>query len=255
MILERTPRRKPRGHASKVVAVSREDGRLVAEIRAALRAAADPLKAEPMRAYMKSEMPFLGVQKPQRVRAVRPALRAHVLPDRSQWEGATRQLWDEATFREERYAATDVAQAGSYVGWARDPTSLPLYDHLIVTGAWWDHVDDIAVRLVGGVLRAHPCETAPLIRAWSRDSDRWRRRASVICQIGAGEDIDVELLRECVLANVNDPDFFLRKGIGWALRQHAKVDPAWVRTFVSIHRAQLSPLSRREALKHVIAGA
>ncbi|WP_222850980.1 DNA alkylation repair protein [Phytoactinopolyspora mesophila] len=235
--------------------MSRDDGRLVADIRAALRAAADPIKAGPMQAYMKSEMPFLGVQKPTRARALRPALQANLLGCRTDWEAAIRELWDDAAYREERYAATDVAQARAYTEWSRDPASLPLYDHLIVTGAWWDHVDDIAIRLVGRVLRHDPVATAPLIRAWSRDSDRWRRRTSVICQIGSGEEIDVELLRECVLANIDDPDFFLRKGIGWALRQHAKLDPAWVRTFVSIHHDQLSPLSRREALKNIFTGA
>ncbi|WP_166350296.1 DNA alkylation repair protein [Phytoactinopolyspora limicola] len=233
--------------------MSRDDGRLVAEIRAALRAAADPDKAEPMRAYMKSQMPFLGVQKPTRARALRPVLRAHTLPDHRSWEAAVRDLWDGAKYREERYAATDVAQARAYTEWASDPTSLPLYDHLIVTGAWWDHVDDVAIHLVGRVLRAHPQATAPVIRAWSRDPDRWRRRTAVICQVGSGEEIDIELLRECVLANLDDQDFFLRKGIGWALRQHAKLDPAWVRTFVSIHHDQLSPLSRREALKNVLS--
>ncbi|NEE01278.1 DNA alkylation repair protein [Phytoactinopolyspora halotolerans] len=232
--------------------MSREDGRLVIEIRDALHAAADPVKAEPMRAYMKSDMPFLGVQKPARVRALRQVFRSHLLPDRETWESVIRELWDEARFREERYAATDLAQARPYLDWARDPASLPLYDHLIVVGAWWDHVDEVAIRLVGGVLRADPTATAPLVRTWSRDSDRWRRRSSVICQVGAGEDTDVELLRECVLANIDDPDFFLRKGIGWALRQYAKQDPAWVRTFVSIHREQLSPLSRREALRNIL---
>ncbi len=223
------------------------------EIRDALHAAADPVKAEPMRAYMKSEMPFLGVQKPARARVLRAVLRTRALPDRDAWESTVRALWDEATFREERYAATDVAQARPYAEWAHDPAALPLYDHLIVTGAWWDHVDDVAIRLVGRVLRTDPAAAAPLVRTWSRDPDRWRRRTSVICQVGAGEETDVELLRECVLANIYDPDFFLRKGIGWALRQYAKHDPAWVRTFVSIHYEQLSPLSRREALRNILA--
>lgn len=236
----------------RVVAVTGEDGRLVAEIRAALHAAADPDKAGPMRAYMKSAMPFHGVQKPDRVKALRPILRAHVLADRQAWEATIRALWDGAAYREERYAATDLAQARPYAAWARETASLALYDHLIVTGAWWDHVDDIAIHLVGAVLRTHPEATAPVVRSWARDADRWRRRAAVICQVGSGEDTDVELLRECVLANLDDPDFFLRKGIGWALRQHARLDPAWVRTFVSIHADRLSPLSRREALKHIL---
>ncbi|NED94115.1 DNA alkylation repair protein [Phytoactinopolyspora alkaliphila] len=227
---------------------------MVTEIRAALRSAADASKAEPMRAYMKSDMPFLGVQKPHRALALRPVLRARLLGTREQWDAAIRELWDHAAFREERYAATDLAQVRAYAEWATDPVSLQLYDHMIVTGAWWDHVDDVAIRLVGAVLRTHPCETSPVIRAWSRDADRWRRRTSVICQVRSGEDTDVDLLRECVLANIDDPDFFLRKGIGWALRQQAKIDPAWVRTFVSIHSGQLSALSRREAMRNILSG-
>jgi 3-methyladenine DNA glycosylase AlkD len=87
------------------------------------------------------------------------------------------------------------------------------------------------------------------VRRWALDADRWRRRAAVICQIGAKDDTDTALLADVIVANLADPDFFLRKGIGWALRQHARLDPDWVRTFVATH--ELSPLSRREALKHL----
>jgi 3-methyladenine DNA glycosylase AlkD len=222
---------------------------MVDEIRAALAAVADPDKAAPMQAYMKSTMPNLGVQKPARVAALRPVLRRHRLPDRVTWEDTVRLLWDDATYREERYAATDVARYRSYADWARDPRSLELYDHLIVCGAWWDHVDEVAIRLVGPLLGAHPAEVAPVMRRWARDADRWRRRASVICQIGLRDATDTALLAECILANVDDPDFFIRKGIGWALREHAKTDPHWVRAFTTSYRARLSPLSLREATR------
>ena len=129
--------------------------------------------------------------------------------------------------------------------------SLDLLDELVVTGAWWDLVDDTAIRLVGPLLLAHPDVVAPAMRRWSRDADRWRRRAAVICQIGAKDRVDTALLAEAIEANVADPDFFLRKGIGWALRQHARVDPGWVRTFVEERGDRLSGLSRREALKHL----
>jgi 3-methyladenine DNA glycosylase AlkD len=88
------------------------------------------------------------------------------------------------------------------------------------------------------------------MRAWSTDADRWQRRTSVICQIKAKADTDHALLTDCVEANQDDRDFFLRKGIGWALREYAKTDPAWVRRFVADHPG-LSPLSVREALKHL----
>ena len=227
------------------------DLELVAAIRRALAAAADPERAGPMRAYLKSALPMLGVPMPVRTALLRPLLAAHPLPDAGGWRATVLALWREAGYREERYAALAVARHRPYqphlLG---DPrASLALLDELVVTGAWWDLVDETATRLVGPLLRAHPAAVTPVLRAWASDPDRWRRRTAVICQIGSGTRTDTALLTAAVEANAADPDFFLRKGIGWALRQHARTDPDWVRRFVSAH--QLSPLSRREALRHL----
>ncbi|WP_026875965.1 DNA alkylation repair protein [Jiangella gansuensis] len=232
--------------------MSAADTALIDAVRAALRAVADPAKAEPMRAYLKSSMPFLGVPKPARTAALRPVLRDHPLPDAAGWRATVRTLWDDATYREERYAATQLAQLRPYAAYAIQLDALPLFEHQIVSGAWWDHVDDVAIHSVGPLLRAHHDVVGPVMREWARDADRWRRRASVICQIGAKGGLDVDLLTDAVLANAADRDFFLRKAIGWALREHSKTDPGWVRRFVADHEARLSPLSRREALRNIV---
>ena len=88
------------------------------------------------------------------------------------------------------------------------------------------------------------------MRRWSRDDDLWRRRSAILCQLTFKARTDLDLLYACIEANLDDSDFFLRKGIGWALRQHARTDPEWVREFVATHPA-LSPLSRKEALRHL----
>jgi 3-methyladenine DNA glycosylase AlkD len=121
---------------------------------------------------------------------------------------------------------------------------------MITTGAWWDHVDEVSHR-VGGLLRAFPGDIGPIVTQWARAGDRWLRRSSVICQVGLKDATDTALLSDAVVANLDDRDFFLRKAIGWALRDYARTDPAWVRQFVAQHEARLSPLSRREALKHL----
>jgi 3-methyladenine DNA glycosylase AlkD len=226
-----------------------EDRALVEDVCAALRTVADPARAEPMRAYMKSAMPFLGVPMPERTAALRPVLSAHPLHDAATWRGTVLALWREATHREERYAALAVGRRYPGLLVAEPDASLEMLDELVVGGAWWDLVDETAIRLVGPVLLANPDVVAPAMRRWARDADRWRRRTAVICQIGAKDRVDTALLAEAIEANVADPDFFVRKGIGWALRQHARVDPDWVRTFAATH--ELSPLSRREALKHL----
>ncbi len=91
----------------------------------------------------------------------------------------------------------------------------------------------------------------PLIRGWAVDPDRWLRRSSIICQLGLAGRTDLDLLTEVIARNLADREFFVRKAIGWALRQYARTDPDWVRGFVAAHETSLSPLSRREAMKHL----
>jgi 3-methyladenine DNA glycosylase AlkD len=128
---------------------------------------------------------------------------------------------------------------------------LDLYRHLIVTGAWWDLVDEIASHLVGDVLASHRAEVTPVIRQWAVEGDPWLRRTSVICQLRHGAGTDLDLLRQAIEANVEDTSFWLRKAIGWALRQQAKTNPDWVRAEVDRLDGRISGLSRREALKHL----
>ena len=166
-----------------------------------------------------------------------------------------RELWDGATYREERYAAMALTRHRLYRA-HQDPATLGLYRHLVVSGAWWDFVDSLASHNVGDLLAAHPAEVTPVVR----DVGRRRRPvaaahrdASASCT--ARTSTDVDLLRDALEANLEDSrhgrEFFVRKALGWALRQHARVDPDWVRAFVAEHEDRLSGLSRREALKHL----
>jgi 3-methyladenine DNA glycosylase AlkD len=223
---------------------------LVEAVRHRLAAAADPDKAAPMQAYMKSEMPFRGVQSPGVKQICREVFAAHPIDDRRGWEATVRVLWDDATHREERYAAIALTGHRLYRRW-QDPEALALYDHLTVTGAWWDFVDEVAVRRVGPILRSARESVAPTLLAWAGDDDLWRRRVAILAQVGARDQTDTSLLAACLEPSLGRVEFFLRKGIGWALREYAKTDPEWVRSYVERHHAQLAPLSRREALKHL----
>jgi 3-methyladenine DNA glycosylase AlkD len=222
--------------------------------RAGLAEVADPEAAEPMRAYMKSEMPFRGVPKPARERLLRALVGTHPLADADELLDVADTLWTQAGYREERYLALGLVGHRRYAGWARPQWVGSVFRRWIVTGGWWDFTDEIASRHIGPLLRAHPDRLTPVLRGWITDPDRWLRRTSIICQLGSGAATDLALLRDAIVANLHDRDFFLRKGIGWALRQHARADPDWVRGFVAEH-PELSPLSRREALKHLGGGS
>jgi 3-methyladenine DNA glycosylase AlkD len=183
-------------------------------------------------------------------RLAREAVTLHPPADRATWEATIRELWDDADYREERYAALTLARLPRARTW-RDPASLALCEHLVVTGAWWDLVDESAQHLVGDVLLRHRAEATPRIRAWASADDVWLCRTAIICQLQHGAATDLELLTHAVEVNLDDPSFWIRKAIGWALRQHARTDPDWVRAEVGRLGERLSPLSRREATKHL----
>lgn len=233
------------GYAAPMTA----DQDLVREVRAGLAAAADPAKAPGMQAYMKSAMPYRGVPSPGQKALARQLFAAHPIGDRATWQDTALELWRGAEYREERYLATALTGYKAYAGW-QDPASLPMYEELVVDGAWWDHVDEVAIRRIGPIRRSHPETVTPLIEKWSTDHDRWRRRTAIICQVGAKADTDLDLLDRVIAPNVADADFFIRKAIGWALRDYAWHDPDRVRAYVHAH-PDLSGLSRREALKNL----
>ncbi|WP_417235561.1 DNA alkylation repair protein [Arthrobacter sp.] len=220
---------------------------LAALITADLAAAADPGTAVGMQRYMKTTMPFLGVRAPAAQRIVREAVRT---AGATGWEDLLREathLWDAATHREHWYAAQQLTGYGSCSGRLE---FLDLYERMVIDGAWWDIVDNCHRRF-GRLLRTHPDRLDPLLRSWALDPNHWKRRTAIIAQLSSKSATDVGLLEAAILPNMSETDFFLRKGIGWALREYAKTDAEWVRNFVGDHSGELSGLSQREALKHL----
>jgi 3-methyladenine DNA glycosylase AlkD len=223
---------------------------LLPRLRAALRAAADPLKASAMQAYMKSAMPYHGVHSPLLRRICKDVFADLQFETATRWQALVLQLWRRAQFREERYAALNLAGDRRALAF-QTPAAMKMYEEMIVTGAWWDYVDDIAAHRVGAILKAHPASMRRRMLTWSRSADLWKRRTAIIAQLGFGTQTDLALLYACIEPSLDSHEFFLRKAIGWALRQYARTDAAEVRRYVTRNRSRLSPLSRREALRHI----
>ncbi|MET8866967.1 DNA alkylation repair protein [Nonomuraea sp. NPDC004580] len=217
-------------------------------VRLALQEVAEPGKAETMRAYMKSEMPFLGVKAVPRRSVLRVVFSEHRLESAPEWRRAVLSLWREAEYREERYAAIELSGHRLY----RDYQTLytvPMYEEMIVTGAWWDLVDELATHRIGHLLATYPESMRPMMLEWAHDADLWKRRTAILCQNRFKERTDTALLYACIEPSLSDNEFFARKAIGWALREYAKVNPAEVVRYV---RAKgLTGLSKREALRNV----
>jgi 3-methyladenine DNA glycosylase AlkD len=225
---------------------------LLSQLRKELGRVADSARAPAMQAYMKSELPFWGVAAPQLRALCRTLFAKYAFESAQSWRADVLALWRGAERREERYAAIALSgQRGAKAFQTLD--ALPMYEEMIVTGAWWDYVDELAEHRVGPLLAAHPREMRRAMLAWSRSPDMWKRRSSIICQMFFREATDLKLLYACIEPSLSSKEFFLRKAIGWSLRQLAKHDPKEVLRHVKEHDAALSPLSRREALKHLVS--
>jgi 3-methyladenine DNA glycosylase AlkD len=224
---------------------------LIRALRAALRAQADPEKAAAMQAYMKSAMPYYGIQTTEQRRIYRDIFARWQLASYADWRDTVLKLWRTARYREERYAAIELTQNKRYAAFQTLET-LPLYEELIVTGAWWDLVDSVAAHRVGALLRRYPDAMKPEMRTWSRCDNLWKRRSSILCQLTFKNETDLLLLYECIEPSLTSREFFLRKAIGWALRQYAWTDPHEIVRYVRRKHRELSPLSKREALKNVL---
>jgi len=223
---------------------------LAGAVRSALRRVADPAKAAPMQAYAKSSMPYLGVTAVPIRKVCREVFADVEFPTAAAWRRAVLGLWRGARFREERYCAIELAGIRRFDGF-QDMAALPMYEEIIVTGAWWDYVDGIAGHRLGTLLRRFPREMRKEMLAWSRSDDMWKRRSAILCQLTFKRDTDLELLYATIEPALSSREFFLRKAIGWALRQYAWTDPKEVRRYVREHEKRLSPLSKREALKNI----
>lgn len=224
--------------------------RLVRELRSGLAELGDAEKAPQMQAYMKSEMPYRGVQTRERRRLQRQLFRRHRLDRFEDWRDTVLALWRDASYREERYAAIELAGDRQYDGF-QSLRALPIYREIVVTGAWWDFVDAVATHRLRRLLERHPGPMTRSMLGWRRARDVWKRRSAILCQVGRKEETDLELLYACIEPSLDRPEFFLRKAIGWALRDYAWHDPREVVRYVESQADRISGLSRREALRNV----
>ncbi|MGW1052018.1 DNA alkylation repair protein [Streptomyces sp. NPDC001118] len=219
---------------------------VLARVTAVFPPAADPERAGPMRAYMKDVAPFLGIPTPARRALSRTVLAGTPRPDEADCTAIALRCWA-LPEREYHYFAVDflrrhVARCSSGF--------LPVTRHLVTTVPWWDTVDLLAAHVVGRLVAADPGLTADM-DAWIGDGDLWVARTALLHQLPYKERTDPDRLFGYCLLQSGHPDFFIRKAIGWALREYAKTDPEAVRAFLARERGRFAPLTVREALKNI----
>jgi len=213
------------------------------KIQALFEAHQDPENAQGQKAYMKGRFNYFGLKSPLRKELTQGFIKEHGLPQEEQLADFAHQMWAMPQ-RELQYACIDIL-----IKWKRKvgPGMLHLYQFMVEQKSWWDTVDLIASHLVGALVLNNP-DLKHVMDVWSESDNMWIKRVAILYQLKYKDKTDEERLFDYCEKNAYDQEFFIRKAIGWALREYSKRNEAAVREFVAEH-PDLSGLSKREALK------
>lgn len=212
----------------------------------ALASSAEPDRALQMKKYLKDQFGFFGVSSEGRKSIVKEHILRHGLPELPEIDTIARELWN----LEEREYQMVLIELMDRMKKKLEPAHLPLLEYLITHKSWWDSVDAISAWLVGDLFRRHPELIGTGTSRWMGSGNIWLQRSCLLFQLKYKKDTDTRLLFGFMLNLAEHKSFWIRKAIGWTLREYSKTDPETVKNFVSLH-PELSGLSKREALKHI----
>ncbi|MBK6521940.1 MAG: DNA alkylation repair protein [Sphingobacteriaceae bacterium] len=207
---------------------------------------ANSQNAKAMKKYLLDQFEFIGLKKPQRAALCKP-LFAEVKPFITEkWILETAALLWKKREREFHYVALDLFEKNKKL---ITPASFKTLKKMIVTNSWWDSVDGISSYAIAPLLLNYPKMKKEMER-FAKHKNMWLNRVAIIHQILYKEKTDTKFLYKVCARHMHREEFFIRKAIGWALRQHAKTNRKEVYAFVEKNKQKLSGLSYREALKH-----
>jgi 3-methyladenine DNA glycosylase AlkD len=219
----------------------------VESVRIAFQQAENPHNAADMSAYMKNHFPFHGISSQHRTELLKDLLSTNNLPKHADLKPICEQLW-QLPEREYAYAALSLlAKCNKLL----QPSDYPWLIELITQRSWWDSVDTLAGNVLSGMVNRYPTTLWPIFEPLIASNNFWLNRTAIIVQLKSRNNTDVTFLSAAILPHMQNKEFFLRKAIGWSLRQYARYNPQWVIDFVQQYQELLSGLSKREALKRL----
>jgi 3-methyladenine DNA glycosylase AlkD len=214
-------------------------------VHTAFQKHANAVNASDMKAYMLNKFEFFGIKTPERDEIVKLYLKNHSLKQFSDLDLVIKELW-EMPEREMQYFAIDIFLSHKKL-WSQ--SSIKLIEFCIVQKSWWDTVDGIAGDWLGLYFNLFSEQTILITSQWNKSNNIWLQRSSLLFQKSYKKNTDSALLSSYILQLKDSKEFFIRKAIGWALREYSKTNPEWVISFVANNK--LSPLSEKEALKRI----
>jgi 3-methyladenine DNA glycosylase AlkD len=216
--------------------------------RAALAAQGSPERAAGAKAYLKSELEFLGVDAAGLRATAREIVDRHPELDHDQLTALVRALWEEPVFELKALGVALLERRPGLLG----ADDLGLIEELLKRCGTWALVDWICTKVAAPVVLRAPA-AAKVLERWSRDDDFWLRRASLLAQLPelrAGRG-DFALFARFASDMVEEREFFIRKAIGWVLRDVSRKRPELAFAFLAAHIDRVSGLTLREGSKHL----
>lgn len=208
---------------------------------------ANPERAAQQQAYMKSSMPYWGIPKPVLAELTKPIFKKYAPENNEEYRYVVSYLFTTATHREQWYVAIDYARMfKKYIC----KNNIDLYLDLNMKGQWWDIIDTVSDHLIGKALLGQPALPS-LLQQWIKHENMWIQRTALLAQLKYKEKTDFDLLTDLINQVIDHKDFFIRKAIGWTLREYSKTNPESVKIFIELNRSRLSNLSIKEGSKYI----
>lgn len=209
--------------------------------------AGDSVRAGGASKYMRNQFEYFGIQTDERRRIGKKFLDEHGYPLGKELESLIRKLWTNPQ-REFQYFGMELLEQCVK---KKCEIRIGLIEYMIQHKSWWDTVDFIAPKLAGQMMKNEKQKVEETALRWIKSENMWLKRSAILIQLKYKKETNQKLLFNLILKAAGEKDFFIRKAIGWSLREYAKTNPEGVRDFVHDNEQKLSGLSKREALKNI----
>ena len=201
-------------------------------------------QAQKMSKYMLNKFEYIGIKTPERRKIFKNFFKEYKNKEKIDWEFVNK-CW-ENKHREFQYIAAD------YLKNMKDKLTIddiPKFKRLILEKSWWDTIDNLDMTI--GALALKDSNVNKILLEWSLDENIWLKRIAIDHQLLRKEKTNTELLEKILKNNLGQTEFFINKGIGWALRDYSKTNPEWVKNFIEKNRENMAKLSIKEASKYL----
>jgi 3-methyladenine DNA glycosylase AlkD len=218
----------------------------IESLQQAFKELADVNRAQAMSKYMLNHFEFFGIMSDDRRACFKAFMeqRTKLSNEQDVIEVAI-EMWSQQQ-REFHYCAIEFLFAHKKLFSA---SFISTIEKLIIENSWWDTVDTINSKLIKPHFTKYPEQIILYTQRWNESNNMWLQRSSIIFQNKWKEKTNPALLEKYILTHTSSKEFFIRKAIGWALREYSAINPKWVLNFVETH--QLSGLSKREAIRNI----